>query len=389
MKKILVVANDFPYPPVHGAALDIWTRLLTLKQMGFAVDLLASVREMPGEQDLVVVREVVDELWTVPRERGLRAALSWKPFQIRSRAALADISLDRKYDAVILEAEHVAAFLNNPAAKGPTLFLRIHNDESRYFRALSKGNVGSKAKLFYFLESLKFSVQSSRIRKASDALWFISDFERAAHVAKNPIDDARSFFLPPHVAPAKMKPFHAAGNHVLFVGTLTIPHNADAIGWYIEYIHPLLKDVEGYRLIVAGHTGGQLIENLRRAVARHSNITLIEDPPDLTSLYEESTVFVNPVPRGAGLKLKTIHALQAGVPVVTTSIGIEGTGLRDREHVLVTDEAHDFALAVRQLMENHELAMTLVTAAQAFLAGNYDSETKLQSLLGFPATDRT
>jgi glycosyltransferase involved in cell wall biosynthesis len=388
MKKILVVANDLPYPPDHGAALDIWTRLLTLKRIGFSIDLLASVREIPKEQDLVIIREVVDELWTVPRECGLRAALSSQPFQIQSRAALADISLGKQYDAVILEAEHVAAFLSNPIAKGPTLILRIHNDEFHYFRALSKGNVGYKAKLFYLLESLKFRIHSSRIRKACHALWFISDFERAAHVAKYPLDDAKSFFLAPHVAPASIKPFSAIGNQVLFVGTLTIPHNADAISWYIECIHPLLKEVEGYKLIVAGHTGAQSIPNLQRVIAGHENITLIQNPTDLSSLYEESAVFVNPVLRGAGLKLKTIHALQAGVPVVTTSIGMEGTGLRNNEHVLVANTAQEFADSLRRLLAEHESARSLVTRAQEFLKENYNAEMKLRSLLGAPGIDR-
>src|SRR5690242_3218534 len=38
-KKILIVASDFPYPPNHGARLDIWGRILALKQLGFAIDL--------------------------------------------------------------------------------------------------------------------------------------------------------------------------------------------------------------------------------------------------------------------------------------------------------------------------------------------------------------
>lgn len=384
MKRILVVANDFPYPPNHGAALDIWTRLLTLKRIGFQLDLLVSVRSTPKEEHLAVVKDLVDELWIVQRDRGWQAVLSLQPFQVRSRSKLGSISLGRPYDAVVLEAEHVGAFLENPAAQNTTLILRIHNNEANYFRALSRGTAGWKAKLFYLMESLKFRMYSSKVIEACTELWFISDFERAAYAKMRPRDQAKSFFLPPDVAPSSMKPFCDAGNQVLFVGTLSIPHNADAIRWYIEQIHPLLSDVDGYKLVVAGHTGDHSIDDLRRTIARHGNIVLIENPPNLTSFYEASAVFVNPVPRGAGLKLKTIHALQAGVPVVTTAIGMEGTGLRDSEHVLVADTAHDFAQSVRRLMASHELARELVHSAQEFLSTNYDTESKLRSFLGEP-----
>ena len=53
MKRILVVANDFPYPPDHGAAVDMWDRILTLEEMGYSIDLLASAREMPSKDRML------------------------------------------------------------------------------------------------------------------------------------------------------------------------------------------------------------------------------------------------------------------------------------------------------------------------------------------------
>jgi glycosyltransferase involved in cell wall biosynthesis len=44
-----------------------------------------------------------------------------------------------------------------------------------------------------------------------------------------------------------------------------------------------------------------------------------------------------------------------GVPVVATSVAIEGTELRDREEILVADEPGDFARALIALYESEEL----------------------------------
>jgi glycosyltransferase involved in cell wall biosynthesis len=44
-----------------------------------------------------------------------------------------------------------------------------------------------------------------------------------------------------------------------------------------------------------------------------------------------------------------------GVPVVATSIAVEGMNLADHEHVLVADEPQDFARALIELYESEEL----------------------------------
>lgn len=381
MKKILVVANDFPYPPNHGAALDIWTRLCALKRMGYQVDLVASTRYQPSPEELRAVREVVNQVWTTPRELGWRAVASILPYQVRSRRSLRDVRVPGRYDAVLLEAEHVAAFLENPVCSGTPIILRVHNNEARFFRELSRGNATLTKRLFYLAESLKFALFSTPFRKRCKALWFISDYERTEHAARFRSDESKCFFLPPHVDQRSLKLSHSEGEEVLFIGTLTIPHNADGVLWYIKEVHPLLADIEGYRLRIAGHTAGSSIGALENAVTHAHGVTLLKNPEDLDALYAAGSVFVNPVLRGAGLKLKTIHALQAGLPVVTTSIGMEGTGLIDTKHVLVADSAAEFAECVRRLMQDKELGRELVAAAQDFLAAQYDSEVRLKVLL--------
>ena len=44
-----------------------------------------------------------------------------------------------------------------------------------------------------------------------------------------------------------------------------------------------------------------------------------------------------------------------GVPVVATSLAVEGMGLTDREDILVADEPKEFARALIELYESEEL----------------------------------
>lgn len=381
MKRILVVANDFPYPPDHGAAVDMWDRILTLEEMGYSIDLLASAREMPSKDRMQFVQKHVENLWVVLRKCSLRAILSFLPFQVRSRTGLQNSILGQRYDAVILEAEHVAAFLKNPAARKTKLILRIHNNETRYFSELAKGSESLWKKIFYYSESFKFRVFTPFVRKKCDALWFISDFERKEYVRNNRKNDQKSIFLPPHIGKSDLRPFSANGKTALFVGTLTIPHNSGAVEWYIKEIHPILSDLDGYSFQVAGHTAGHPIPSLTHLIQQYRNVSLEKDPIVLNSLYENAAVFVNPVIHGAGVKLKIIHAIKAGIPVVSTSVGIEGTGLENTRHLLVADTALEFAYCVQKILTNQALAKSLVQNAQTFLAERYDMKTNLQKIL--------
>lgn len=381
MKSILLVAMDFPYPPGHGAAVDIWTRLLALKEMGYRVDLLATVNEMPSPDLMRTVREQVGNLWIVRRRRPLRSLLSFLPFQVRSRMDLRTIHLDQPYGAIVLESEYVAAFLKNPAARHVELILRLHNEQVEYFRDLAEGANSWFKKLYYYSESLKFRFFSPRVIRQCDLLWFISDSERQKHVGNHPQHKSKSYFVPTQVNPTTLRPFVAGGRTVLFIGTLTITHNADAVAWFLENVHPLLSKLEGYAFQVAGRTAGKPIPRLKQLVHQQNNVLLEEDPVVLDRLYQNAAVFVNPVICGAGIKIKLIQALAAGMPVVSTSMGMEGTGFEPSIHLLVADTPQEFAACVLRLICDRTLAQSLVHNAQAFLAERYDMKANMQETL--------
>lgn len=381
MKRLLVVANDFPFPPTHGAAVDMWNRILILREMNYIVDLLVSVKETPSEERIQSVKNHVDNLWLVPRQGDLKAALSLIPFQVCSRMSLKDIQLDQQFDGIILEADYVAPFLSNPAARNSKIILRIHNEQVSYFRELAQGSNNWLRKIFYYSESFKFRFFSSSVMKKCDLLWFISDSEREEHARKNPCDARKSFFLPTHVNPKELRSQAVLGKTALFVGTLTISHNADSVEWYIKNVHPLLSDLDGYRFQFAGRTAGQPIPRLKDLVDRNANVFLEEDPITLDEIYAKAGVFVNPVIRGAGIKIKVVQAIQAGLPVVSTSMGIEGTGFKDAIHVLVADTPEDFASCVRKVLLEPGLAESLVLSAQKLLRERYDMGSSMQKTL--------
>lgn len=358
----------------------MWRRIKLLNRMGFQVDLVASIKDVPNEQHTQEVRRCVRRLTLVKREMGVMKLLSFQPFSVRSRRSLQNISLSESYSAVILESEHVAPILQNPALRAEKRILRLHNDEAHYYQELSGSSRDLWRKAFYRMEGIKFRFYSSRAMQWCDLFWFASDFERQEYCVKHPVNAPKAFFVPLHVERSAMKRHKLSGQRVFFAGKLGFANNARGVEWYIDQVHPRLADINGYALIVAGNTEGESLDSLRRSIARHPNISLHENPSELQPHYEMASVFINPVFHGAGVKLKTIDAIQAGLPVVSTSIGIQGTPLLNGKHILVADNPQAFAGSVRRLLSDRGYAENLVAEAQAFVALEYDQGRIIKEL---------
>ena len=381
MKRILVVANDSPYPLNYATAHDTWGHIQSLKNLGFKVDLVVTVNSLPPEEDIRVLSTAGGHVSIVERQRNWKAAVGVLPFQIRSRKGLETIRLEEEYEAVVLESEHVAAILKNPSLRAKRSILRLNNNEARFFSELSKSSRNLFLKAFHRVEAAKYRWLSPAIMSSCNALWFVSDYEMKEHLKKHPNHSGKSFFVPPRVEVDAMRRRSLQGQTVLFIGTLAFANNVRAVEWYVSRIHPSLCNIPGYSFVVAGNTRGGSNGAIAKLARSHARVSLHENPKDLESLYGNAAVFINPVFRGSGLKIKNIDAIRAGVPVVTTSIGVEGSGLIPGKHLLVADSEEPFEASVRTLLSNKHMAQEIAMSAQDFLAKEYDQERIIQHAL--------
>jgi glycosyltransferase involved in cell wall biosynthesis len=163
------------------------------------------------------------------------------------------------------------------------------------------------------------------------------------------------------------------------------PLNRDAVRWYLQQVHPLLLDLPRYRFLVAGNASGSPAAAALADQLRQAQRTLVYlDQNDLEPLYNDSAVIVNPMQRGSGVKMKTLHALQKGLPLVTTTVGAEGTGIQDFNQARISDDPRQFADAIRDLLANPDHARALTQQATTFLSARYDAIANLAALLKFP-----
>jgi glycosyltransferase involved in cell wall biosynthesis len=78
--------------------------------------------------------------------------------------------------------------------------------------------------------------------------------------------------------------------------------------------------------------------------------------PDVRPYLAESRVALAPLLSGGGTRLKVLEALDAGRPLVSTSVGIDGLDDLVGHGVLVADRPDDFARDMIALLRDPELA---------------------------------
>jgi glycosyltransferase involved in cell wall biosynthesis len=383
---ILVVCNDFPYPADHGGRVDTWGRILALAELGWTIDLLVCGKHEPTEPDRRAVKAWVNDIKLCERKSSPIDLLMPEPLQVRSRNALKRVRLDREYDYVLLEGDYVYPVLDNPFIRAERAILRVHNDESAYFKSLARSTDHILHKLYYSLESLKFAGLQRKLESRIDKYLFISSKEHDRFARRHP--GAASLFLPP---PLTRETFARSGfetRHVVFIGSFFMPNNREGIRWYLEQVHPKLLDVPGYRFVVAGNSRGKGVDWLNGYDL--DKVDVHDTPESLDDIYESGYLFVNPMRNGAGVKLKTIEAIQNGLPVVSTTVGCEGTGLQNGSHIRVEDEPDAFCRAVKDLLSDPAAAESLLEASQQFIRDRYNHKEALRAyfrLLDRPFTE--
>lgn len=365
--KLLVVSPDFPFPPNHGGRADIFSRLKSLSLIFGRenIDLVSTISAPPSSEEQQEVLRHVRHSLIIPRKSGISSLFGHLPLQVNSRRTLKHLTLPEKYyDAVLLEGDYVLPVLKNSGTSFGKRLLRVHNNESAYFRELGRAAQDWR-KLYYFTESARFRVADRFLAKRIDLNLHISRSELESR-------PERGVWLPTTVDVSKIQTPTTSANsrQVLYVGSLFMPNNTFGLHWYLEGPHKTLRErYPDYVLNIVGNAKNTDTSWL----AQYSGVNHLGElnNAQLDDVYKANSTFVAPIFHGAGVKIKVINAITQGMPVVTTTIGNEGTGLIHDQHIQVVDEVVGFAESVASLIDSADKRLSQTRQAQAFVEQHY------------------
>ena len=331
-KNILVIDHYIPSPDRDSGSLRMFQILKILRQLGhyvtFIPDNLAKVMPYTGEL----------------QKRGIEVV--YHPYVKKLSDYL--ISHGSSFDAVVLSRcdfarKHIAD-------------VRLHAPQSRIiFDTVDLHFVreDSEARLTGDPEARRKAQEKQRLEheliEQADETWVVSCLEQQLLQEKQP---NKSIQVVSNIVdiPGSNRPF-ALRRDWLFIGGFQHRPNIDAVLFFVKEIYPLLSEhLRDAKFYIIGDKPPPEV-----AALATERIVVAGLQRDVRPFFDSVKLSVAPLRFGAGVKGKINQSMAFGVPVVATSMAIEGMELEDREDILVADEPEAFARALIELYQSEEL----------------------------------
>lgn len=205
----------------------------------------------------------------------------------------------------------------------------------------------------------------------------VSRFERATvvsarereHLAELGCDVSRVAVVPngidlPDMATA-LRPRVA---RLIYPGPVTYSANLEAVRYFVREVFPLVRMARpDVQFLVTGATDGADVADIETV----EGVSFTGRLPAVDDLIAESAVCVVPLTVGGGTRLKVLHAMALGTPVVSTSKGIEGLAVESGRHALVADTSEAFSRHVLRLLAEPDLGALLATNGRMLVEQDY------------------
>lgn len=154
--------------------------------------------------------------------------------------------------------------------------------------------------------------------------------------------------------------FEPDGARIIMTGNMSYLPNADGARWLVSEVFPRVKQaVPQAKLYIVGQKPPRAVVKLRG-----EDVVVTGFVPDIRREYLKSAVAVSPIRFGAGTLNKVLEPMALGVPVVATSVGMDGLDLEPGRDYLRGDDAATFANAVIQLLSDQSLRQAVGRSAQ-------------------------
>ncbi|PNS09232.1 glycosyltransferase [Solilutibacter silvestris] len=359
-KQILIIDRALPDPSLDSGSVRLVEIIRLLGEMGWSVTFIADTIP-PAQSGKIVVGGVefcVDSIGNLPR------------WLAAHRESLGAVWLSR-FQTVLKHAPLIKALAPGVRILFDTVDLHFVRERRRLE---IEGNPQANA-------------TAARIRRMevgaaslADTTIVVSEIEGAAlagfaHDVKIAILGNIHVPLPRDRIPSSN---HRSG--LLFIGGTQHAPNRDALAWLACELFPAIRarlpDIELH--VVGAIEDRELAQFSTHGIVFHGHV------PNLEPYLSGCRVSVAPLRIGAGVKGKINTAMSHGIPVVATSIAIEGMHLTDGGDVLVGDDAESFAHAVARVYDDAEMWEHFSRAGALNVAEHYSpdlAKTALSKLL--------
>lgn len=402
MMRILFLSQIIPFPLDAGPKVKTWNGLQYLANCGHQITFVSFVRQEETAH-LPALQALCTEVHGVPFRRNrllepwywVNSLVKNRPYLIErdDRAAMRELiaRLMRATPFDVIHADQVTMTqfaltgAEQSVAKRPVLIFDAHNadwvifdryaTQSRFFLKPLLSNEARHMKRYEGELVKKFDYTLTVSEPDSKAML------EAGRLVDSSLPASRVKVIPIAVNTQALQPVERSDSsyNILTLGTLQYPPNADGIRWFLNEVFPIVRSqVPQATLTIIGKRPPK--DFVAIAEREPGIFTVPGYVPDLTEWLRKAAVLVVPVRVGGGMRVRILEAFAYGMPVVTTTTGLEGIEAAVGRDVFVADTPETFSLDVIRLLKDRTLQECLAFNGRKLAEEQYDWNVVLRRL---------
>ena len=176
----------------------------------------------------------------------------------------------------------------------------------------------------------------------------------------------------PAAISSDVEPYEEWNDKLTFLGGRGHIPNEEGMQWFLSQVAPLINwktDFPKVMFHIIGNGWSEAnLDNLS-SLPVHCHGFVERLAPAV-----KGSIMIVPILTGSGMRMKILEGAALGLPVITTSVGVEGLDFPDKEACLIANSPKEFAQALVNLMRDRVLRKQLATQAQHIFEQKYSKK---------------
>jgi len=380
--KICFCTHRLPYPPLAGGKRETFKLIERLSARGHTVDLVTygDNPDLAAEMEADVGCSIRTIAGLPDRTPGnlLRNLVSRDPLPVMKadRAEFREAVRERSREADVVHLHALqTSFLAEDDGLAALTVIRFNNVKYEIYRQFARFTDNPAKAAYAYLQYYKTKGYERSIPATSDLTLTITREDRERLRGGSNDAAARIDVLPAGVDPSEfdLLDHDPTSTVVTFFGSMDYHPNEDAVRWFAREVLPAIREQRpDVTFEVVGKDPSRAVRNL----GDRDGVTVTGFVEDLDEHVAKAGIVVLPIRVGTGIRMKALHAMAMGKPLVATPLSVQGIDVRDGQHVsLAEEEPAVFASAVLELLADGDRQMQYRSSARTLVERDHDWPT--------------
>jgi glycosyltransferase involved in cell wall biosynthesis len=383
-QRILILAPRYPYPVIGGDRLRIYELCRELSQHHdlTLLSLCETQEELHGELPSDGIFKRTERIF-LPKWRSVLNAMSALPGRIPLQVAYyKSAEFARRVGELLPEHDLCLAHLIRVGnyvrdAKIPTILEMTDAISLNYQRVKALRSTRNLRSLVYSLEANRLLEYERSVLDDFDLITLVSDIDRSFLLQNRVADHVLVCSNGVDLNALPFRDRRSSEPVVTFIGNLSSFQNLDACFYLAEEVFPLARQQLDCRFRIVGRAKPGDASRL----ARYPGVDVLANVVNVSDAVGRARVGVAPIRIGAGVQNKVLEYMSLGLPVITSSIGLEGLEARRGVDILVADTPQEYVSHLVSLWRDESFASSIGQAGYEYVKKNHSWSSRLSPLV--------